>query len=96
MSEIQRLAKVLGLPVDIEHIEAIVKVTGFDKMKAVKEQLVEKLLRPQFKKRWQGGKLDIFRKGLYDIEIIEPRHEKTCLRVLRPGKTQSSLLSYTD
>ena len=27
---------------------------------------------------------------------IEPRHEKTCLRGLRPGKTQTDLLSYTD
>ena len=24
----------------------------------------------------------------------EPRHEKTCLRGLRPGKTQTGLLSY--
>ena len=26
----------------------------------------------------------------------EPRHEKTCLRGFRPGKTQTSLLSYRD
>ena len=24
---------------------------------------------------------------------FEPRHEKTCLRVLRPGKTQTGLLN---
>ena len=28
--------------------------------------------------------------------LIEPRHEKTCLRGLRPGKTQTGLLSYRD
>ena len=28
------------------------------------------------------------------LTIYEPRHEKTCLRGLRPGKTQTSLLSY--
>ena len=32
----------------------------------------------------------------YSVLLIEPRHEKTCLRGLRPGKTQSSLLSYRD
>ena len=26
----------------------------------------------------------------------EPRHEKTCLRGLPPGKTQTGLLSYRD
>ena len=26
----------------------------------------------------------------------EPRHEKTCLGGLRPGKTQTDLLSYRD
>ena len=26
----------------------------------------------------------------------EPRHEKTCLRGLRPGKSQSGLLSYSN
>ena len=26
----------------------------------------------------------------------EPRHEKTCFRGLRPGKTQTSLRSYRD
>ena len=30
------------------------------------------------------------------LKLFEPRHEKTCLRGLRPGKTQNSLLSYTD
>ena len=28
--------------------------------------------------------------------LFEPRHEKTCLRGFRPGKTQTSLLSYRD
>ena len=28
--------------------------------------------------------------------IFEPRHEKTCLWGLRPGKTQTGLLSYSD
>ena len=28
--------------------------------------------------------------------LIEPRHEKTCIRGLRPGKTQTGLLSYRD
>ena len=28
--------------------------------------------------------------------MYEPRHEKTCLRGLRPGKTQTGLLSYTE
>ena len=26
----------------------------------------------------------------------EPHHEKTCIRGLRPGKTQTGLLSYRD
>ena len=28
--------------------------------------------------------------------MYEPRHEKTCLRGFRPGKTQTNLLSYID
>ena len=32
--------------------------------------------------------------GMMGKGIYEPRHEKTCLRGLRPGKTQTSLLSY--
>ena len=28
------------------------------------------------------------------VIIIEPRHEKACLRGFRPGKTQTGLLSY--
>ena len=28
--------------------------------------------------------------------LSEPRHEKTCLRDFRPGKTQTGLLSYRD
>ena len=28
--------------------------------------------------------------------LIQPRHEKTCLRGLRPGKTPTGLLSYRD
>ena len=28
--------------------------------------------------------------------LLEPRHEKTCLRGFRPGKTQTSLLSHRD
>ena len=28
--------------------------------------------------------------------LFEPRHEKTCLRGLRPGKTQTGLLNYRD
>ena len=31
-----------------------------------------------------------------ELGIFEPRHEKTCLRGLWPGKTQTSLLSYSD
>ena len=30
------------------------------------------------------------------LKLFEPRQEKTCLRGLRQGKTQNSLLSYTD
>ena len=30
------------------------------------------------------------------ILLYEPRHEKTCLRGFRPGKTQTSLLSHRD
>ena len=29
--------------------------------------------------------------NLYSLVLYEPRHEKTCLRGLRPGKTQTSL-----
>ena len=35
--------------------------------------------------------LEIF--GFQPTYLIEPRHEKTCLRGLRPGKTQTSLCS---
>ena len=63
MSEIQHLAQSLGLSVDKGHIEAIVEATRFDQLKPVKEELAEKLLPPAFKRRWQGGKVDIFRKG---------------------------------
>ena len=28
--------------------------------------------------------------------LFEPRDEKTCLRGLRPGKTETSLFSYRD
>ena len=35
--------------------------------------------------------------GLFTIKFLnELRHEKTCLRGLRPDKTQTSLLSYRD
>ena len=30
------------------------------------------------------------------LTINEPPHEKTCLRGLRPGKTQIGLLNYRD
>ena len=30
----------------------------------------------------------------FDCLTFEPRHEKTCLRCLRPGKAQIGLLSY--
>ena len=35
---------------------------------------------------------------VYEFErsLIEPRHENTCLRGVRPGKTQTGLLSYRD
>ena len=33
---------------------------------------------------------------LLDYRLFEPRHEKTCLRDLRPGKAQTGLLSYGD
>ena len=29
-------------------------------------------------------------------DSYEPHHEKTCLQGLRPGKTQTGMLSYTD
>ena len=32
----------------------------------------------------------------YMITTFEPRHEKMCLRGLRPGKTQTGLLSFRD
>ena len=35
-------------------------------------------------------------KALMLASIIEPRHEKTCLQSLCPGKSQTSLLSYRD
>ena len=63
MSEIQRLAQALGLSADKEHIEAVVKVTRFDKLKEAKDELAETKLQPSFKRRWQRGKWDIFRKG---------------------------------
>ena len=31
-----------------------------------------------------------------NYKLIEPRHEKTCIRGFRPGKTQTGLLSYRD
>ena len=31
---------------------------------------------------------------VFETGSFEPRHEKTCIRGLRPGKTQTSLLSY--
>ena len=33
-------------------------------------------------------------KSMREKGTYEPRHEKTCLRGLRPGKTQTGLLSY--
>ena len=30
------------------------------------------------------------------VSLIEPHHEKTSLRGLHPGKTQTGLLSYRD
>ena len=30
------------------------------------------------------------------VLIYEPHHKKTCLRGLRPGKTQTGLLSYRE
>ena len=36
------------------------------------------------------------KKKLPEIKWIEPRHEKTCLRDFRPGKTQTGRLSYRD
>ena len=32
----------------------------------------------------------------YGLMKNEPRHEKTCLRGLRPGKAQTSLRSHSD
>ena len=29
-------------------------------------------------------------------QLIEPRHEKNCLQGLRPGKSQTGLLSYSE
>ena len=37
-----------------------------------------------------------FRMSEWSRKKTEPRHKKTCLRGFRPGKTQTSLLSYRD
>ena len=45
-------------------------------------------------KSWQktnGGQEEKVRMGLF-----EPRHKKTCLWGLQPGKTQTDLLNYRD
>ena len=34
--------------------------------------------------------------ALFFLYIIEPRHEKTCLRDFRQAETQTGLLSYRD
>ena len=34
--------------------------------------------------------------NLFYLHADEPRHEKTCFQDLRPGKTQTSLISYRD
>ena len=34
--------------------------------------------------------------SVMSVKTYEPRHEKTCLQGLRPGKTQTGLLSYRD
>ena len=34
--------------------------------------------------------------SVMSVKTYEPRHEKTCLRGLRLGKTQTGLLSYRD
>ena len=49
---------------------------------------------------WTRHQLDRFQRrsvspdGVYEKTIIGPRHEKTCLRGLRPALTQTGLLSY--
>ena len=35
-------------------------------------------------------------KKVIELFLYEPRHEKTCIRGLRQGKTQTGLLSYRD
>ena len=47
---------------------------------------------------WRGrGTWYLKRKKMWScINKNEPRHEKTCLRGLRPGKTQTGLLSNSD
>ena len=36
------------------------------------------------------------REDSFHLYLYEPHYEKTCLRGLRPGKTQTGLLSYRD
>ena len=35
-------------------------------------------------------------KIMFKLKLYKPRHEKTCLRGLRPGKTQTGLQSFRD
>ena len=45
----------------------------------------------------EGGELKKVVKNLNvrnETKIFEPRHEKTCLRGFRPGKTQTGLRSH--
>ena len=45
-------------------------------------------------RRCKNGFLKKYYKSLIHCKSLEPRHEKTCLWDLRPGKTQTSLLSW--
>lgn len=66
VNEIQRLSKALKLSTDTESIEATVKSTRFNKLKPVKDQLAEKILKSEHKKKWKDEKWEIYRKGVPD------------------------------
>ena len=48
--------------------------------------------------KWESYRSRIYgyEHGMLFVYSFEPCHEKTCLRVLRPGKTQTCLLGYSD
>ena len=44
-------------------------------------------------REWASVHIAMYRKSFQHSLLYEPRHEKTCLRGLRPGKTQTGLCS---